>query len=187
MRSTARNSTTMHPMTLASRLLRCSSRSSRDFFPFEARRDRSFLPGRSFPLNLLAPSSLAASSTSHLFCLHHNQINPWQLALDNKFISAPRPHPNFPSLINNFHTSMSPFLLLILTLLSPSLIISFATSPGTQAGAALFSASAFAHRKTTSFGDRAGMLASRTPYRTHLQKTVRSHSFRNTKPKPLTA
>lgn len=86
---------------------------------------------------------------------------PWQPALDNKFISAPRPHPDFPSLIVNFHISSFPPL--VLTLLSPAPITNFVISPGTQAGAALFSASAFAHHKTSSFGDRASMLASRTP------------------------
>ena len=96
----------MQPMSHPGTFLRRFSRSGRNCFPFEARLGRSFLLGRSFPLNLFAPSFLATSSTSHLFCLHHNQID----------------------LLGSPHSTISKFLLLVLIQLFPSLLINFSIS-----------------------------------------------------------
>lgn len=177
----------MHPMALSSLLRRNFSRIERLAIVSRLK------PGLVALSSWVAPSLLTCSrlpswplrAPASSFVYITIKSTPWQPALDNKSISAPLPHPHFPSLIINFHISSFPPL--VLTLLSPAPITNFTISPGTQAGAALFSASAFAHHKTSSFGDRASMLASRTPYHTHFHKIMRSHSRSITKPKPLTA
>ena len=177
----------MQPMSHPGTFLRRFSRSGRNCFPFEARLGRSFLLGRSFPLNLFAPSFLATSSTSHLFCLHHNQID----------------------LLGSPHSTISKFLLRVLIQLFPSLLINFSITIPAPRPHLSFS---FPHHPSSTFPypqepkpeplsfqrqpspiTRQVPLAansscpSRTPYHTRLHKTMRSHSYRNTEPKPLTA
>jgi hypothetical protein len=117
----------LHPINHSSRRLLQCLRWSCDRLAFQARL------GRSFPLKrfLTCRSFLLGQPTS-CFVYITIKSTPWQPAPYNKSPPSPsrlhQTHPTFSSLTINFYH-----------------IIIFSTSQGTQAGAALFTASAFAH------------------------------------------